>query len=95
VTDVAPQSRSALGERDGADLEDYGPEVPPVGEEIHMPGPTILPFVNAIGITLIVVGTTIGWGFSIVGLIIFIITAVRWIRDTRRDVGELPEQHLH
>ncbi len=31
----------------------------PAGEEIHLPGPTLIPFVSAIGITLIVVGTTI------------------------------------
>ena len=28
------------------------PEVPPVGEEIHLPGPTILPVLTAVGLTL-------------------------------------------
>ena len=68
-------------------------EAPPVGEEVHLPGPSILPFVTAIGITLIVIGTTLGWGLSIIGLIIFIYCVIRWVRDTRRDIGELPEQH--
>ena len=48
---------------------------PPAGEEIHLPGPTILPLVTAIGITLIVIGTTIDWIWSAVGGVIFLIVA--------------------
>ena len=72
------------------------PETPPAGEEIHLPGPTALPLVCAAALTMVVIGTTIGPDFivSIVGLIIFIIVVVRWIRDTRRDINELPEEHL-
>lgn len=66
-------------------------ETPPVSEEIHLPGPTLIPFVCAIGITLIVIGTTIDWIFSAIGAVIFLITTVMWIRDTRRDIAELPE----
>ena len=33
--------------------------LPPAGEEIHLPGPTLIPLVSAVGITLIVIGTTI------------------------------------
>lgn len=66
---------------------------PPVGEEVHLPGPSLIPFMSAIGITLIVIGTTIDWIFSVIGAIIFLITTYRWIRDTRRDVAELPEEH--
>ncbi len=68
-------------------------EAPPAGEEIHLPGPTLLPFVAAIGITLIVVGTTLGWAISIVGLVILVITVTRWVRDTRQDIEALPEEH--
>jgi hypothetical protein len=73
------------------------PETPPVGEEIHLPGPTALPVVCAAAVTMIVIGTTIGPDFivSIVGLIIFLVTVVMWIRDTRRDIAELPEEHVH
>ncbi len=76
-------------------MSDQRPDVPPVGEEIHLPGPSLIPFLNAIGITLAVIGTTLGIGITIVGLIIFIGTTFRWIRDTRRDIGELPESHHH
>jgi hypothetical protein len=66
---------------------------PPPSEEIHLPGPTILPLVAAIAITLIVLGTTIGWAFSIFGGVVLLLVVIRWIRDTRRDVAELPEEH--
>ena len=74
--------------------EDYR-SPPPVGEEIHLPGPTLLPFICAIGITLVVIGTTIDWIWSVVGGILLIVTVVMWIRDTMRDVSELPEEHRH
>ena len=69
------------------------PEVPSAGEEVHLPGPSLIPFASAIGITLIVIGTTIDWIFSVVGGVIFIVTTILWIRDTRRDVSALPEEH--
>ncbi len=69
--------------------------VPPVGEEIHLPGPTALPLVVAIGLTLVVVGSTINLLISVVGLIIFLIATGMWIRDTRRDIEDLPEDHGH
>ncbi|HEY4279020.1 MAG TPA: cytochrome c oxidase subunit 4 [Conexibacter sp.] len=68
---------------------------PPVGEEIHLPGPSLLPFFNAIGITLGVIGVTIGWWLSIVGGVIFLSTTIRWIMDTRRDISHLPLEHGH
>jgi hypothetical protein len=74
-------------------VSDLGPESPPAGEEIHLPGPTILPFATAVGITLIIIGTTINWAISILGGIIFLVAVVRWIRDTRRDIDALPEEH--
>jgi hypothetical protein len=68
-------------------------EAPPVGEEIHLPGPSLIPLMSAVGITLVVVGTTLTWYLSIIGLIIFVVTTVMWIRDTRRDIDSLPEEH--
>ncbi len=74
-------------------MSDIEQQAPPVGEEVHLPGPSILPLVMAVGITLAVIGTTIDWLWTIIGVIIFVLTLVRWIRDTRRDVSELPEEH--
>ena len=76
-------------------MSDIPQQAPPVGEEVHIPGPSILPFVTAIAITLMVIGTTINWIFSGIGLVIFIVVVAMWIRDTRRDMSELPEEHGH
>jgi hypothetical protein len=66
---------------------------PPVGEEIHLPGPSLLPLLSAVSVTLIVVGTTVTWYLSAIGGILFVVTTVMWIRDTRRDINELPDEH--
>jgi len=66
---------------------------PPAGEDIHLPGPTLLPFICAIAITLIVIGTTIYWVYSAIGGVVLVVCVVKWIGETRRDVAELPEEH--
>jgi hypothetical protein len=76
-------------------VSDTPREAPPTGEEIHLPGPTLIPITTAVGITFMVIGTTISWYISILGLIIFVLAVVRWIRDTRRDIAALPEDHGH
>jgi hypothetical protein len=74
-------------------VSEVEPQTPPAGEEIHLPGPTLIPIITAVGITLTVIGTTINWLLSIAGVIIFVVCTVIWIRDTRRDVSQLPEEH--
>jgi hypothetical protein len=69
------------------------PEIPSVGEEIHLPGPTILPLLTAVGITLAIVGITISLILVIGGSILTIACVVRWIADTRREIDELPLDH--
>jgi hypothetical protein len=69
------------------------PEVPPTGEEVHLPGPTILPLLTAAGITLAVIGITISKILLIGGVIITVVCVYRWIQDTRREVDELPLDH--
>jgi hypothetical protein len=69
---------------------------PPPSEEIHLPGPTILPLATAVAITLVVIGTTIFPPIpSIIGGILLIVCLWRWIGDTRRDIAALPEEHQH
>ncbi len=70
-------------------------QAPPVSEEIHLPGPSIIPLVTAVGITLTVIGTTIDWIWTVLGVVIFVIAVGIWIRDTRRDIEALPEEHQH
>jgi membrane protein implicated in regulation of membrane protease activity len=76
------------------DFEHPSP-APPAGEEIHLPGPSILPLLTAIAITLVVIGTTISLIISAVGLVALVILVWRWVSDTRRNIAELPEEHSH
>ena len=75
------------------DIRDLG--APPVGEEVHMPAPSALPLINAASLALAIVSITISWYLVGFGLIIFVATSIRWIRDVRRDIDELPLDHTH
>ncbi|MEJ7825040.1 MAG: hypothetical protein WKF48_06400 [Solirubrobacteraceae bacterium] len=66
------------------------PPVPPAGEKIHLPGPSIQPLLLALGITLTLVGVTLGRFMLIGGLVLTIWVTIRWIADTRRDIRALP-----
>jgi len=66
------------------------PELPPVGEEIHLPGPSILPILTALGITLALVGVTTFIELTFIGGLLTIYCLVRWIKDTRSEIDELP-----
>lgn len=69
------------------------PEVPPAGEEIHLPGPTIKPLLLTVGITMALVGVTTSIVLVIAGAILGVWVIVAWVADTRRDVAELPLEH--
>ena len=69
------------------------PGTPPTGEEIHMPRPSILPLINAAGLALAIVSLTLTWYLVAVGLIVFVVTAIKWIADVRRDIEDLPLEH--
>ncbi|MEA2314588.1 MAG: hypothetical protein QOI03_1280 [Solirubrobacteraceae bacterium] len=66
------------------------PEVPPAGEEIHLPSPSIVPLLTALGVTLILIGITTFAVLSVIGGVLTICCVIRWIKDTRADVDELP-----
>jgi hypothetical protein len=70
------------------------PETPPAGEDIHLPGPSVQPVLLAFGITVALVGVTTFFPLVIAGAILAVVVIVRWIRDARRDIDELPlERH--
>ena len=70
------------------------PEVPPPGEEIHLPGPSVQPVLLAVGITVALVGVTTNVALVIAGGILALVVTVRWIRDARRDIDARPlERH--
>ena len=69
--------------------------VPPAGEEIHMPAPSMIPLVNAAALAIAIVSITLTWYFVALGGVVFVITTAIWIRDVRRDISELPLEHHH
>jgi len=71
------------------------PEIPPVGEEVHLPGPSLLPLLTAVGITLTLVGITTMIELTVIGVILTVWAVARWIKDTRREIDELPLEHHH
>ena len=66
------------------------PEIPPVGEEIHLPGGSVQPLLLTIGITMALVGVTTTIVLVIAGGALALWTIARWIADARRDIVELP-----
>ena len=77
--------------REPAEIRD----VPPVGEEVHMPPPSVLPLINSAALALAIVSITISWWLVGAAMIVFLGTTVRWIADTRRDISHLPLDHSH
>ncbi len=70
-----------------------GPEAPPAGEAIHLPGPSYLPVLTAFGITLVVCGIVLALPMVVIGLVITVVAVWRWIRETRTEIAELPLEH--
>ena len=70
-------------------------DAPPVGEQLHMPAPSIIPVLNAAGLATAIVGITISMILVIGGLVLFVATAIVWIRDARREMEDLPVEHGH
>jgi hypothetical protein len=68
-------------------------EITPPSEEVHLPGPSYLPVWTAFGITLALVGVVLSWFVCGLGVVIALYTILRWIRDTRQDISDLPLEH--
>jgi hypothetical protein len=63
------------------------------GEPIHLPAPSYQPVALAFGLTLAITGVVVYFPITIIGLIITLVTLYLWIRDTRREISELPLEH--
>ena len=70
-------------------------EAPPAGEQVHMPAPSIIPVLNAAGLSVAIIGITISLIVVITGLVLFFATAIVWIGSARRELEELPLEHGH
>jgi hypothetical protein len=69
--------------------------VPPSGEEIHIPGPSLQPIALTLGLTMTLVGVTVSTVLVVAGLVLTVVTIVLWVRDARREFAELPLEHEH
>ena len=67
--------------------------VPPAGEDIHIPGPSIQPLLLAVGITTLLLGVTISWFLLVAGGILTVAVLFAWIRGARHEFEELPAEH--
>jgi hypothetical protein len=63
------------------------------GEAIHLPGPSYQPVAVAFGLTLAVTGVVLYPPGAVIGLVIALVAIWSWIRDTRREVSDLPLEH--
>ncbi len=62
---------------------------PPAG--VHMPGPSFLPFVGAIGMAMLFLGLVFGEWLLAVGVIALIVTLLGWLVDARREYVKTEE----
>jgi hypothetical protein len=68
-------------------------EAEPAGEAVHLPGPSYLPVLTAFGTSIAVVGVVIWWVLVVIGGLIALVAIIRWIRETREEISELPLEH--
>ena len=69
--------------------------VPPPSEQVHLPGPSLLPALTALGITIALVGLIMNWVICGIGVVLTIGAIAKWISETRTEIAELPLDHGH
>ena len=74
-------------------MYEHETEAPPAGEVIHLPGPSLVPVLNAAGAALCLLALTTTWILACFGAPLFLATLARWVLDTRRDIDALPLEH--
>jgi type IV secretory pathway TrbD component len=77
-----------------AERVDASEQVPPAGEAIHLPGPSFLPVIVAAGVAIALVGVVLNWVVFGLGLAIVVVAIVRWVRQMRAEMADLPLEHL-
>jgi hypothetical protein len=74
-------------------MSELDPEVPPAGEEIHLPGGSVQPVLLAFAIACAIVGITTTIVLVIFGVVVSVAVIISWIRQAKRDIDELPVEH--
>jgi len=65
----------------------------PPSEQVHLPGPSLLPVIVAAGITAALVGLVLNPVICVLGVIITVGAIVKWVSETRTEIAELPLEH--
>jgi hypothetical protein len=66
---------------------------PPVGDRIHLPGPSVQPVLIALGLALTLMGLIGLWFLSIIGVALLLFVVIRWIVEATREYRDLPAGH--
>ena len=75
------------------EIEREDGSLPVPTEEIHLPEPSYLPAVLALGTTIAIVGVVLSFVVVAIGLILVVTSLTMWIRKTRVEMAELPREH--
>jgi hypothetical protein len=67
--------------------------VPPAGERVHLPEPSLLPATLALGASIAIIGVVISPILIVIGAVILLVALVRWIREAREEMASLPLDH--
>lgn len=66
---------------------------PPVGERIHLPGPSVQPVLIALALTFTLMGLIGLWFLTGIGVVLLLFIIIRWIVAARREYRDLPAGH--
>jgi plastocyanin len=78
------------------DLGETAPQLPAVVHAgpppgVHMPGPSFLPFLGALGTAMLMIGLVFGGWLLAVGVVALVLTLVGWLVDARREYEKTEE----
>jgi hypothetical protein len=76
-----------------AELTESGGRLPQPTEEVHLPDPSYLPVILAVGTMIFLIGVVVNWIIAGVGVILVLVAMVKWIGAARRELRELPLEH--
>ena len=75
------------------EITESGGRLPQPTEEVHLPDPSYLPVLVAVGVWITLVGVTLSWVLIAIGATIVVVSLYRWIRAARQEMRELPLEH--
>jgi hypothetical protein len=75
------------------ELTESGGRLPQPTEEVHLPDPSFLPVLVALGTLFVLVGIVIFTPVAIIGGVIVVVALYKWITAVRSEMAELPLEH--